>query len=61
MCFVGSNGFSLMLVFRDVRATVGQVAVKMWREIETYKKKQGNRYQCVCFCSAIIMTSKIIE
>jgi len=35
-------------------------AVKKVREMETYKK-QVNRYQYFCFCSARILTSKITE
>jgi len=40
-------------------AAVGQGSVKVLREMETYKM-QKNFHQYVCFCSATILTSKII-
>jgi len=40
-------------------AAVGQGSVKALREMQTYKK-QNILHQYVCFCSATMMTSKII-
>jgi len=40
-------------------AAVGQGSVKALREVQTYKK-QKIIHQYVCFCSATMLTSKII-
>jgi len=40
-------------------AAVGQGSVKILREMQTYKK-QKILHQYVCFCSATMLTSKII-
>jgi len=40
-------------------AAVGQGSVKVLREIQTYKK-QKIIHQYVCFCSATLLTAKII-
>jgi len=40
-------------------AAVGQRSVKVLRAIQTYKK-QKILHQYVCFCSATMLTSKII-
>ena len=40
-------------------AAVGQGSLKVLREMQTYKKHKI-LHQYVCFCSAIMLTSKII-
>ena len=45
-------------LFRDAGPTVGQGGSKV--KDNGTNKKQTNRYQYVCFCSATILTSQII-
>jgi len=40
-------------------AAVGQGSVKVWSEIQIYKRHKI-LHQYVCFCSATVLTSKII-
>jgi len=42
---------------RDAGTTVGQGGSKKFRAMQTYKK-QTNRYQYVCFCSATTIDLK---
>jgi len=41
------------------KAAIGQGSVKVLRELQTYKK-QKILQQYVCFCSAKMLTSKIL-
>ena len=51
--------FDTTCVFSDAGEAVGRGAVKQFRAMETCKKQKIVTYY-VCFCSSMILTSKII-